>query len=365
MIYLDHNATSPLLPEALEAMRPWLGVPANPASAHQAGQRAAVAVEEARAHVAALVGGDPAGVVFTSGATEANHTALRGLFGARRVAVGAVEHPCVLAAADVLAAQGVRVDRLGAGRDGRVRLDDVPHDIDALCLMAANHETGVLQDLDGAREICRRLGASLHVDATQAAGRVALRLGDVHSVALSSHKIGGPGGVGALVLPDGEPYPALLTGGSQERGRRAGTVHTAGVVGFGEAARIALKDMEARRSRWARQSTRLRAGLIALGARLVGDPDRLLTNTTTVVFAGIPGELLVQALDLAGICASSGAACASGSLEPSPVLRAMGDPEPAGAVRFSLGPSTEDREIDGLLERLPGVLTAARGASFV
>lgn len=354
LVYLDHNATSPLLPEVLEAMRPWLGVPANPSSAHRAGQRAAVAVEQAREHVAALVGGAPAGVVFTSGATEANHTFLRGA-GAATIACSGIEHPSVIAA---VRASGARRVELPVDGLGRVRC--VADEADVVSLMAANHETGVLQDLDAARALAGRLGARVHVDATQAAGRAPLELAWADGVVLSSHKLGGPGGVGALVLRDGDPFPPLLGGGSQERGRRAGTVHTAGVVGFGEACRLARLELEARRARWARQSARLRAGLRALGGRLVGDPERLLPNTTCVVFQGIPGESLVQALDLRGICVSSGAACASGSLEPSPVLLAMGDPEPGGGLRVSLGPRTTDDEVDALLAALPQVLELAR-----
>ncbi len=358
MIYLDHNATSPLLDEVLDAMRPWFGVPANPASAHRAGQAAAVAVEAAREHVAALVGGDPRGVVFTSGATEANHLALRGAWGLRpgAVVVGALEHPCVLAAADVLARQGARVARWPAGRDGVVVPAPLSADVTVVALQAANHETGVIQPIHTAHALAREVGAFFHVDATQAAGRVALDLARVDGVALSAHKLGGPGGVGALVLRDGEPFPPLLSGGAQERGRRAGTVNTAGVVGFGEACRLALTRLDARAVRLTTLSERLRAALITLGAQLVGDPAHLLPNTTTVVFPGQSGEEWVQRLDLHGVCVSSGAACASGSLEASPVLSAMGHPEPAGALRFSLGPQTTEAELDAAIRAVTALV---------
>lgn len=354
MIYLDHNATSPLLPEVLEAMRPWFGVPANPSSAHRAGQRAAIAVEEARQHVARLVGGHPAGVVFTSGATEANHTFLRGAR-PRVIALSSIEHPSVRAASR---ASGATLVEMPVDATGRVR--PTADEACVVSLMAANHETGVLQDLEAARALAARLGARLHVDATQAAGRVPLDLQGVDGVVLSSHKLGGPGGVGALVLPDGDPFPPLFGGGSQERGRRAGTVNTAGVVGFGEACRLAHEELSARAVRWSRQSERLRHGLRALGARLVGDERYLLPNTTCVVFPGILGESLVQALDLRGICVSSGAACASGSLEPSPVLQAMADPEPHGGLRVSLGPRSSDEDVEALLTALPEVLELAK-----
>jgi cysteine desulfurase len=328
---------------------------------HRAGQAAAAAVDRARADVAALIGANPAGVVFTSGATEANHTALRGAVRLHpgRLVLGAIEHPCVQAAAAEIG-RSLPVTRLPPGPDGVVHVPALPPDTTVLALMAANHETGVLQPLGEAR----LPGVWLHVDATQAAGRIPLDLGDADSVALSAHKLGGPSGVGALVLRDGSPFPPLLGGGSQERGRRAGTVNTAGAVGFAAACRLARAELETRRARWEGQSARLRQGLVALGARLVGPPltrqDLLLPNTTCVVFRGIPGEALVQALDQRGIAVSSGAACASGSLEPSPVLRAMGDPEPSGGLRVSLGPRTTDDDVEALLATLPGVLAVLR-----
>lgn len=358
MIYLDHNATSPLLAEVHEAMAPWLGVPANLSSVHRAGQAAAAAVERAREQVSALFGGNPAGVVFTSGATEANHTFLRGLRGPGALLVSAIEHPCVRGAAE---ASRREVRTLPVGADGRARLPASLEGVRAVSLMAANHETGVIQPVAEARALCDREGVALHVDASQAAGRIPLALGGVAGVVLSSHKLGGPGGVGALVLPDGEPFPPLLTGGAQERGRRAGTVYAAGVVGFGAACAVALRDLDARRALWSGLSGVLRRGLVALGARVVG--EGLLPNTTCVVFDGLRGESLVQALDLRGICVSSGAACASGSAQPSPVLAAMGDPEPAGALRVSLGPDNTAADVDALLQALPEVLAACRAAA--
>jgi len=365
VIYLDHNATSPLLPEVRAAMEPWLGAPANPASVHRFGQAAAAAVDRARIDVAALIGGEPDGVVFTSGATEANHAGVRGAARLRpgRVAITAIEHPCVHAASD---ATGLLVDRLPVGPDGVVRLDALPPDVTVVAVMAANHETGVIQPIEGALALAREAGAWLHVDATQAAGRIALRLGSADSVALSSHKLGGPGGVGALVLRGGDAFPALMGGGSQERGRRAGTVHTAGVVGFAAGCRLAAAEQAERAARWERQSARLRDALFALGARPPGPPGTrpaaTVPNTVCVVFPGLPGESLVQALDLRGFAVSSGAACASGSLDPSPVLRAMGDPEPSNGLRVSLGPRTPDTDVDALIAALPNVLATLRAA---
>lgn len=357
--YLDHNATSPLLPEVLDAMRPWLGVPANPASVHGFGQRAAVAVERAREQVAALVGGNPAGVVFTSGATEANHLGLRGL-APDALALSRLEHPCVIAAAEVLRGQGTAIGWLPVGADGRVDLSQAPT-AGAVALMAANHETGVVQPVEALLGPGVALERVVHVDATQAAGRSALDLQRASTVALSSHKLGGPGGVGALVLPDGDPFPAQLTGGSQERGRRAGTVNVAGAVGFGAACALALRELDARRERWAALRGRLEEHAVALGARVVGAGAERIPNTSCLVFPGVPGELLVQVLDLRGVAASHGAACASGSLDPSPVLLAMGEPEPEGAVRFSLGPRTTPAEVDHAVDVLRAVVPELRG----
>jgi cysteine desulfurase len=354
MIYLDYNATSPLGSDAREAMAPWWGVPANPSSVHRAGQRASMAVERAREQVAALVGADPAGVVFTSGATEANHLGIRGAARpGKAVWSSAIEHPCVR---DAVRRCGAEPRALPVDAEGRIVLPDRVDEGDLLVVMAANHETGVVQPFAEAAVLAARCGAWLHVDAVQAAGRLPLwsvMVGEgPRSLVLSSHKIAGPPGVGALVLRDGGPFPALWGGGPQERGRRAGTMNVPGIVGFGAACAAIHPDLAPLRDR-------LEAGLVARGARVIGG-GRRLPNTSAVVFAGIPGETVVQALDLAGVCVSAGAACASGSVDPSPVLVAMGDPEPAGIVRFSLGAENTVGEIDAVLAALDAVLPALR-----
>lgn len=349
MIYLDHNATSPLLDEVRLAMAPWWGRPANPASIHRAGQAAAVAVERARAQVASLVGGDAAGVVFTSGATEANHLAIRGaasrLAMERSVAVSAVEHPCVRAAAE---ASGRPVDVIGVTAAGAICVGDIPERAGLVSVMAANHETGIIHDLAGVAERARQIDAFVHVDAVQAAARLDMEGVDADAVVMSAHKMGGPPGVGCVVFRTGDPFPALLTGGAQERGRRAGTVNVAGVVGFGVACEAARRDRDVRRAHSQRLAERLRAGLLCDGARQVGTAARL-DAVTCVVFPGVAGEAMVQALDLRGICVSHGAACSSGSLDPSPVLLAMADPDPRGGVRFSTGVTTTETDIDAAL----------------
>lgn len=357
MIYLDYNATAPLLPEVREAMNAWWGVPANPSSVHRFGQAAAAAVEAARADVAALLGVTPDRIVFTSGATEANHLGVRALAASRAgdVVYSAVEHPSVVAAARATG----RARALPVTSDGRVRWADLPDSAALIAVQAVNHETGVAQDLDRARSEAASRGAPLHVDATQAIGRVELG-SDLASMAVSAHKIGGPPGVGAWAVARGWPIVPLFPG-TQERGRRAGTLNTAGIVGFAAACRVVGAERSAMRVRHVALADRLRAGISALGGRVVGaDP---VPAVTCAVFPGAAGELVVQALDLRGVAVSHGAACASGSLDPSPVLLAMGDADPRGAVRFSFGRATSDADIEGALAALAAVLPALAGSA--
>lgn len=366
MIYLDHNATSPVLEEVRAAMDPWSDKPANPASMHQAGQRARMAVEEAREQIAALVGGRAAGVVFTSGATEANHMFLRGAAAQQEepgaLALSAIEHPCVRAAAAELERAGWTLHWLPVGPDGRVR-PELPAESPALVsLMAANHETGVIQPVQQLR--ARLPDARFHVDASQAAGRIPLQLEGVEGVVLSSHKLGGPAGIGALVLPDGEPFPALLSGGSQQRGRRAGSLPVALAVGFGAACALARRELARRQERNRPLSRLVRQRLQELGAQVIGDAERTLPNTTCGVFPDLSGDVLVSSLDLEGVCVSSGAACASGSSGPSPVLLAMGHPFPRGGLRISLGPRTRRAEVLRAMEILGRVVARARSVEL-
>lgn len=348
--YLDHNATAPLLPEVRAAMAPWWEVPANASSAHRFGQAAAAALDRARAQVAALLDADPAGVVFTSGATEAAHLYLHGVR-PRRVGVSGIEHPAVRAAASAWAGEVVDV---AVGSDGRMCA--LADDVDLLCWMAVNHETGVVQ----ADALGR--APSVLIDATQAVGRVALAARGAGGVILSAHKLGGPVGIGALVLPSGASFPALIAGGSQERGRRGGTVAVVAAVGFGVAAEVAKRERAARVARWTPWQARIDRALLSVGAEVIGAGVDRVANTTLGVFPDLPGEVLVASLDLQGIAVSSGAACASGSLEASAVLRAMGHPHPGGGVRVSVGATTREEEVEAFERALPGVVAAARAA---
>lgn len=349
--YLDHNATMPIRPEAAAAVARALSVGGNPSSVHRAGREARRMIEAARAEVALLLGARPTQVIFTSGGTEANQAALLGL-GADAWLVAAVEHDAVLRLDRAL--QIVPVSRSGivdpdalAARLAVVA-DEGRRAIVALQL--ANNETGVLQPVADVVSVARAHGALVHCDAVQAVGKIAVDFAalGVDSLAVSAHKIGGPQGVGALLLRDGLAFRPLLTGGGQELGRRSGTENLAGIAGFGAAAAAAGRDLP-RMSGVAALRDRLERRLLDAvpGARAHGAAVDRLPNTSCVTMPGVPGETQVMALDLAGVCISAGAACSSGKVRPSHVLRAMGldEAEAASAVRFSLGPDTTEAEI--------------------
>jgi cysteine desulfurase len=320
----------------------------NPSSLHAEGRRARDLVERARDQVARAVGGRREEIVFTSGGTEANNLALR--LGRRRV-VSAIEHPSVDGAAGGEAAR-VRVDR-----HGRVDLAALAALVDGETLVSvqlANHEIGVVQDVAAIVALAHQRGARVHTDAVQAVGKLAVdvRALGVDALSLSAHKLGGPKGAGALWLRDGLDVEALLSGGHQERERRPGTENVVGIVGFGAACGVLELPSSALRDRFER-------GARALGARVAAEAAPRAPTTSYVAFDGVAGELLMQALDLEGVAVSTGAACSSGSLEPSPVLHAIDFPE---GIRVSLGRDTTADEIDRVLALLPPLLERIRQA---
>jgi tRNA (5-methylaminomethyl-2-thiouridylate)-methyltransferase len=378
-LYFDHNATTPLRAEVLDAMTAALReLPGNPSSVHAPGRAARAAIEDARAEVAALVGARPEDVVFTSGGTEANALALAGLLGASgrragsrpRVVTSPLEHPSVLAA---LAALDVELALVAVGARGEITADALAAAMQpgtALVTLAhANHELGNLYDVATLAGIAHAAGARFHTDAVQAAGKLPIDLGvlgalGADALTISAHKLHGPKGVGAVCLARGAAFDPPAGGGHQERERRAGTENVAGIVGFGVAARLARAELEGAARRIAALRDRLEARLLALpGARLHGDPQRRLPGTLNVGFAGAPGQLVCAALDLEGVSASTGAACTSGSLAPSAVLTALGLPraEAAEAIRFGLGGDNGEADVDRVAALLPAILERIRG----
>jgi len=377
-IYLDNNATTPVAPEVREAMRPYLADEyGNPSSLYQLAGRAQRAVERAREEVAALLGASPDEILFTSCGTESDNTglvsALSDAAADDALVTTRVEHPAVLNLAKRLRDESRRVVELGVDDLGRLDLDELSAAlagrVRALSVMWANNETGVMFPVEKIADMAKSSGVLFHTDAVQAVGKVPIDLGKlpVDYLALSGHKIHAPKGVGALFVRRGAPFRPLLVGGHQEGGRRGGTENVAGIVGLGEAARLARERMDEEITRVRSLRDRLEDALVEAipGARVNGDRDSRLPNTTSISFEYVEGESILLLLDRAGICASSGSACTTGALEPSHVLRAMGVPytRAHGTVRLSLSRYNTDADVDRTLEVLPGVIRRLRELS--
>ena len=376
-IYLDHNATTPLLPAVVErmtvALRDEFG---NPSSVHHFGQQAKAAIDDARTDVANLIGAEPSEVLFTSGGTEADNIAIRGAAealeatGRRHLIASAIEHEAVLNTLKALAKRGWRttllpVDRSGIVSPAAVR-DALADDTAVVSVMHANNEIGTIQPIAELARMAHERGALFHTDAVQSAGKIAIdvkALG-VDMLSMSAHKFYGPKGVGALWIRRGLRVMPILTGGRQERSRRAGTENVAGIVGMGVAARIASGKMEAEDRRLSALRDRLETGILRAvpGTAVNGSPDARVPNTTNISFDRIEAESLLIALDLQGIAVSTGSACSSGTLEPSHVLKAMGfnAHRTQNSIRFSLGAANSEAEVDRVIAVLPGIVDKLR-----
>ena len=378
-IYLDHNASTAVRPEVLEAMLPYFGEHfGNASSAHAFGQEAKGAIEDARAQVAALLNASPAEIVFTSGGTEADNLGVIGgaralPFKGRHVIVSAIEHDAVRHAADALEREGYTITRVSPDAHGVVHAESVAEairpDTALVSVMAANNETGVVQPVAAIGAACAARGVAFHVDAVQMAGKMPI---DVQAwqatmATLAGHKFYAPKGVGALYVKRGfKPVP-LQVGGEHEKGRRAGTENVPGIVGLGKAAELAKAELSDSASRVGRLRDRLEASLMERVPHVVrhGEQAPRVPNTSHLSFVGAEGEHLILSLDMKGIAVSSGAACKSGSAHPSHVLLAMGVPREVAqsAIRFSLGRCTTAEEIDRVLEILPAVVSKLRAES--
>jgi cysteine desulfurase len=375
--YLDHNATTPVDPAVADAvdraMREEFG---NPSSVHVYGQRAKALLDRARHSVAALVGGDPAEVVFTSGGTESDNFALRGaaealeLAGRKHVITSAIEHEAVLQTVKALARRGWRVTLLPVTEEGLVTPETlasaIEPDTSLVSIMHANNEIGSIQPI---RELCAITHAHkalFHTDAVQSAGKIPMdaRTLGVDLLSISAHKFYGPKGVGALWIKRGTRLASAMTGGRQERNRRAGTENVPAITGLQVAADLALGKMEKESPRLAALRDRLETQILSTvaGTARNGPADGRVPNTTNISFDGIEAESLLIALDLEGVAVSTGSACSSGTLEPSHVLKAMGFPlhRTQNSIRFSLGASNTEEEIDRVAALLPGIVQRLR-----
>ena len=376
-VYLDHNATTPLATGVLEAMLPYLESQyANPSSIHFAGRRARAAIDRAREQVAELANAHHAQIIFTSGATEANNLALKGWAATDNgaaIAVSAIEHASVLAPAQSLRQHGHALCLLPVDACGRVVNAGVEQALvggaKMISVMMANNETGVIQDIAALSTGVRRHGAVMHTDAAQAAGKIELdfRASGVQMMSLSAHKLYGPKGVGTLIVDKTVEVEALLHGGGQEAGLRAGTENVAGIVGFGAAAEIARTQLNARRHRLQTLRDYLETRLRQLpSVVLFAETATRLPNTVCLAVPGLDGEMLVMSLDRDGIAVSSGSSCSSGSTDPSHVLLAMGvAPETARcAVRISLGEGNTQADIDSLVQSLQAQIEVMKSMAF-
>ena len=370
MIYLDYNATTPLAPEVLDAMQPYMARHfGNPSSIHAAGREARAAIDDARDRLAGLLGAKSHEIIFTGGGTESDNLAVIGVARAsagqgRHVITSATEHHAVLHAFEYLEKkEGFRVTWLPVDRHGRIDLDQLAAALTPqttlVSIMSANNETGTLQPVAEIGALCRARGVIFHSDAIQSFGKEPIPRGACDALSLTAHKFHGPKGAGLLYLRAGLPLDRLQHGGSHENQRRPGTENVAAIAGLARAAELAVASMDAERPRQAALRDRLWEGIRAAfpAAVMNGDPRERLANTLNVSFPGLDGESLLINLDLAGICASSGSACMVGSIQPSHVLLAMGVPvELAQAtVRFSLGHETTAQEIELAISKLPEI----------
>lgn len=378
ILYFDNNATTAVAPEVLEAMLPFLKDQyGNPSSMYRFAGAAQEALAKARVQVASLLGAQPEEIIFTSCGTESDSTAVLSALRAqpekKHFITTRVEHPAVLALGQNLEKKGYAVTFLGVDDKGRISLDELENalgkDTALVSIMYANNETGNIYPIERAGALCRERGIPFHVDAVQAVGKIPINLAalPVDYLALSGHKLHAPKGVGALYVRRGAPFRPFLRGGHQERGRRAGTEAVPNVVALGAACELASRHIQAENTTVKALRDDLQKRLLAEipEAIINGDPDNRLPNTMNISFKYVEGEAILLMLDQFGICASSGSACTSGSLEPSHVLRAMGVPftYAHGSLRFSLSRYNTQEEVDLVAGYLPKIITRLREIS--
>ena len=378
VIYLDNNATTRTAPEAVQAMLPYFSeYYGNASSIHKFGGRLAKVVEEGRAKVAAFLGADPSEIMFTSGGTESDNAAILSSLDVcpkrRKIVISTVEHPAILNLGKDLERRGYTVVKIPVDNLGRLDMERARETIDentaVVSVMWANNETGNLYPVEELAELAHRAGALFHTDAVQAAGKVPFKLRDmeIDMLSVSGHKFHAPKGIGALYVRRGVRFRPFVVGGHQERGRRAGTENVPYIVGMGVAAELALASFDKENTFVRKLRDDLQARLTAAipNVRVNGDQEHRLPNTTNLSFEYIEGESILMHMDIYGICASSGSACTTGSLEPSHVMRAMGVPYTAahGAIRFSFSRYNTQEDVDAVVDVMPGIISKIREIS--
>jgi len=377
-IYFDNNATTRVADEVFEAMQPYFcNLYGNPSSMHSFGGQVGSEIRTARQRVAGLLGCDPSEVIFTSCGTESDSTAILGTLSAlphkRKVITTRVEHPAVLTVCRELESRGYHVVELGVDKLGRLDLDELESELNddtaLVTIMSANNETGTIFPVEEIAQMVTERDIIFHTDAVQIVGKVPLNLSKspINLLSLSGHKLHAPKGVGVLYVKKGTRMVPFLLGGHQEGGRRAGTENVAGIVAIGKACELAAEGMEDENTRVKALRDKLESGILAScpDSQVNGDPEHRLPNTTNISFEYIEGEAILLMLDQFGICASSGSACTSGSLEPSHVLRAMGVPFTAahGSIRYSLSRYNTEEEVDFAIQKMPQIIERLRELS--
>lgn len=380
-VYADNAATTQIAPQVLEAMLPYLKEQyGNPSTLYRLGRESKIAMEKARSQVAQVIGARPEEIFFTGSGTESDNMALKGVLygpaakGKKGLITTKIEHHAILHTAQVLEKEGFQVTFLDVDSNGLVDLEQLERaigpDTALVSVMAANNEVGTIQPVAEIGAICRRHGVLFHTDAVQAFGHMPIDVDEmqIDLLSLSAHKINGPKGVGALYIRKGLRLRPVIEGGGQEQNRRSGTENVAGIVGLGAAAQLAMETMEEEASRLQKLAQKLTEGVLRIPETiLTGHPDRRLPGACSFAVAAVEGESLVLYLDMEGICASTGSACSTGSLDPSHVLTAIGLSHETshGSLRLTLGRFNTEQDVDYILEKLPQVVDRLRAMSPV
>jgi len=378
IIYLDNNATTEVAKEVLEAMLPYFrDLYGNPSSMHSFGGQVAQQIREAREQVAALIGALPDEIIFTSCGTESDNAAIRSALATRpdkkHIVTSRVEHPAIRALCAHLATQGYRVTELPVDKNGVLDLENLEKnmtpDTAVVSLMWGNNETGVIFPVEEAAQMAHERGVLFHTDAVQTAGKIPINMkkNAIDMLSISGHKLHAPKGIGILYIRRGTKFSPFLIGGHQERERRGGTENTPSIIGLGKACELAAKNMEKENTYVQRLRDKLEKQILTKipQSRVNGDTANRLPNTTNISFEYVEGEAILLLMNEHGICASSGSACTSGSLQPSHVLRAMGVPFTMahGSIRFSLSIYNTEKEIDFVIDKMPAIIERLRGMS--